>query len=63
VFGYEPDWPVVSAARRDETDALIGAASPAPRPGPEAGEHAGVPGVGDPTRGHMGTRGAIGEAG
>jgi glutamate synthase domain-containing protein 2 len=63
VFGYEPDWPVVSGARRQETHALIGRAAPAPPPGPEAGEHAGIPGVGDPTREHMDTRGAVGEAG
>jgi glutamate synthase domain-containing protein 2 len=60
VFGYEPDWPIVSAARRAEAEALIGAPTPAPPPGPAAGEHAGFPGAGDPSRRHMDARG-VGE--
>jgi glutamate synthase domain-containing protein 2 len=66
VFGYEPGWPIVSAARRAETEQLIGAPAPAPPPGPAAGEHAGFPGAGDPSRRHMDARGAgetAGEAG
>jgi glutamate synthase domain-containing protein 2 len=61
VFGYRPDWPIVSSARRDEVDALIGAPTPAPPPGPAAGEHAGFPGAGDPSRRHMDAR-AVGES-
>jgi hypothetical protein len=66
VFGYEPDWPLRSADRRAEIEALIGAPAPPPPPGPEAGEHAGVPGAGDRTRPHMDARSAgagTGEAG
>ena len=63
VFGYEPDSPVVSDSRREQVSALIGAAAPAPPPGPAVGEHAGIPGVGDPTREHMDARGATGQAG
>ena len=58
VFGYEPGWPIVSAARRAEITELIGAPAPPPQTGPEAGEHAGFPGAGDPTRRHMDLRGA-----
>jgi hypothetical protein len=57
VFGYEPGWPVVSAPRREQMSALIGAAAPSPPPGPAAGEHAGIPGVGDPARKHVDARG------
>jgi glutamate synthase domain-containing protein 2 len=61
VFGYEPEWPVVSTARRAEIDALIGAPEPVQPPGPEAGEQAGFPGAGDPARPHQDLRG-VGEA-
>jgi glutamate synthase domain-containing protein 2 len=57
VFGYEPEWPLVSEARRAELEALIGAPAPPPEPGPEAGEHAGFPGAGEPGREHMDIRG------
>jgi hypothetical protein len=57
VFGYEPGWPVVSAARRAELEGLIGAPAPRQPPGPEAGEQAGFPGAGDPTRRHQDLRG------
>jgi glutamate synthase domain-containing protein 2 len=57
VFGYQPGWPVISDERREQAEALIGAPAPAPPPGPQAGEHAGVPGVGDPTRGHSDAHG------
>ena len=53
VFGYEPDWPLMSSDRRAEIEALIGAPAARPAPGPQAGEHAGFPGAGDPTRPHM----------
>jgi len=56
VFGYEPDWPLISAERRAETEALIGAPAPRPAPGPKAGEHAGFHGAGQPGRPHMDTR-------
>jgi glutamate synthase domain-containing protein 2 len=61
IFGYEPSWPLLSASRRAETEALIGAPGPRPEPGPDAGENAGIPGAGDPTRRHMDVRG-FGEA-
>ena len=60
VFGYESGWPVVSPGRREEIESLIGAPEPAPPPGPEAGEHAGIPGAGDPDRRHQDAS-AIGE--
>ena len=53
VFGYEPSWPVLSDARCAEVEALIGAPAPVPSPGPQAGEHAGITGAGDPEREHM----------
>jgi glutamate synthase domain-containing protein 2 len=53
VFGYEPEWPLRSAARHEEIEALIGAPAPVPPPGPEAGEQAGFPGAGEPGREHM----------
>jgi glutamate synthase domain-containing protein 2 len=56
VFGYEPQWPLLSDARRAEVEALTGAPAPVPPPGPEAGEHAGFPGAGDPDRPHMDVR-------
>ena len=56
VVGYEPDWPVMSARRRAETEALIGAGEPTPEPGPQAGEHAGA-GVGQSGGEHMDMRG------
>ena len=61
VVGYEPDWPVMSARRRAETESLIGAGEPTPEPGPEAGEHAGA-GVGQSGREHMDMRG-LGDSG
>jgi glutamate synthase domain-containing protein 2 len=60
VFGYEPDWPVMSAERRREIEALIGAPAPPERPGPGAGEQAGVRGIGEPGREHQDARG-VGE--
>lgn len=57
VAGYEPTWPIMSAARRAATEALIGPPAPAPPPGPESGEHAGFPGAGEPGRPHMDLRG------
>jgi glutamate synthase domain-containing protein 2 len=57
VFGYEPGWPLMSDARRAETQDLVGSAAPRPAPGPEAGEQAGFPGAGDPSRRHMDARG------
>jgi glutamate synthase domain-containing protein 2 len=57
VFGYEPDWPVLSTARREEIGELVGAPAPSPPFGPDAGEHAGIPGAGDPARAHMDLRG------
>ena len=56
VFGYDPQWPLLSDARRAEVEALTGAPAPVPPPGPEAGEHAGFPGAGDPDRPHMDVR-------
>ena len=53
VFGYEPDWPVVSPARREEVLGLIGEPEPPQPPGPEAGEQAGFPGAGEPGRSHQ----------
>ena len=61
VFGYEPDWPLVSHARREAAIGLVGAATTSPPPGPQAGEHAGFPGAGDPTRRHMDAR-SLGES-
>jgi Conserved region in glutamate synthase len=58
VFGYEPGWPLLSPARREEIGELIGAPAPSPPAGPHAGEHAGFPGAGDPARAHMDLRGA-----
>jgi hypothetical protein len=60
VFGYEPGWPVVSPARREEVEALIGAPAPPQPPGPEAGEPAGFPGAGEPGRPHQDAH-AVGE--
>jgi glutamate synthase domain-containing protein 2 len=57
VFGYEPSWPVISAERRAAMEALIGAPAPRRPPGPSAGEQAGFPGAGDPTRRHQDARG------
>jgi glutamate synthase domain-containing protein 2 len=62
VFAYDAEWPLVSAARRREIEGLIGAPAPLQPPGPEAGEQAGFPGAGDPTRGHQDLRGAGGAA-
>jgi glutamate synthase domain-containing protein 2 len=60
VFGYEDGWPLMSPARRAEVEALIGAPAPHRPPGPEAGEHAGFPGAGDPSREHQELRAARG---
>jgi hypothetical protein len=60
-FGYEDDWPVVSASRRAEVEALIGPPAPTPPPGPEAGEQS-HPLIGDPTAGHQDLRSATGTA-
>jgi glutamate synthase domain-containing protein 2 len=57
-FGYEPEWPVMSAERHAEIKGLIGASAPRPAPGPEAGEHAGFPHAGDPDAEHMDMRSA-----
>ena len=57
-FGYEDDWPLMSDARRAEIEGLVGAPAPRPAPGPEAGEHAGFPGAGDPDAEHMDLRSA-----
>ncbi len=57
VFGYEPGWPVLSDARRAEIEALVGPPDAARPPGPDAGEHAGFPGAGDPERPHQDLRG------
>jgi glutamate synthase domain-containing protein 2 len=62
VFGYEPGWPVLSAARRGEIEGLIGEPAPLQPAGPEAGEQAGFPGAGDPTRAHQDPRGPGEEA-
>jgi glutamate synthase domain-containing protein 2 len=56
VFGYEPGWPLVSPARREEVEALIGRPGAHEPAGPEAGEHAGFPGAGDPDRPHQDLR-------
>jgi glutamate synthase domain-containing protein 2 len=53
VFGYQPDWPIISGERRAKAEALIGSPAAPPPPGPGAGEHAGIPGAGDPSRRHM----------
>ena len=60
LFGYQPEWPLLSDARRTKAQALVGRPAPRPAPGPEAGEHAGFPGAGDPSRGHMDAR-SLGE--
>jgi hypothetical protein len=57
VFGYESGWPLISAGRRAEIEALIGAPAPPAPPGPAAGEQAGFPGAGDPSRRHQDLRG------
>jgi glutamate synthase domain-containing protein 2 len=60
VFGYTAEWPIISERRRAEVETLIGAPAPLQPPGPDAGEQAGFPGAGDPTRSHQDLRG-IGE--
>jgi glutamate synthase domain-containing protein 2 len=57
VFGYERGWPLTSAERRAGIDGLIGAPAPPQPPGPRAGEQAGFPGAGEPTRPHQDARG------
>jgi glutamate synthase domain-containing protein 2 len=61
VFGYEPDWPLLSDRRRAEAEELVGPPAARPQPGPDAGEHAGFPGAGDPERRHMDAR-SLGQA-
>ena len=56
VFGYDDDWPVISAQRRAEIEGLIGAPAPRPAPGPDAGEQAGFPHAGEPDAEHMEVR-------
>ena len=62
VFGYEPGWPVMSPARREQVGELVGAPGSHRPAGPDAGEHAGFPGAGDPERRHMDLRGSGGTA-
>ena len=57
VFGYSDEWPMMSGARRAEVEGLIGDPAPPLGPGPDAGEHAGFPGAGDPDRRHQDVRG------
>jgi hypothetical protein len=56
VFGYEDDWPLRSAERRADIEALIGAPAPRPEPGPEAAEQAGFPHAGEEDAEHMDRR-------
>ena len=58
VFGYEPDWPLVSHARREAAIGLVGARQPVRRRGRRARR---LPGAGDPTRRHMDAR-SLGES-
>jgi glutamate synthase domain-containing protein 2 len=57
VFGYEPQWPLLSDARREAIAGLVGPPAARPRPGPGAGEAGGYPGAGDPGRPHSDLRG------
>ncbi len=57
VFGYGSEWPVMSASRRAEVESLIGPSHGPRHPGPEAGEHAGIPGAGEDDREHQNLRG------
>ena len=50
------EWPLLSNGRRIEAQELIGRPATRPAPGPGAGEHAGFPGAGDPSRSHMDAR-------
>jgi hypothetical protein len=47
VFGYEPQWPLLSDARRAEVASLVGSGGGRREPGPEAGpipgDEAGTP--------------------
>jgi hypothetical protein len=47
VFGYEPQWPLLSDARRAEVASLVGSGGgrrePGPEPGPIPGDEAGTP--------------------
>ncbi len=52
VFGYAPEWPLLSPERRQEIAGLIGPEADRPRPGPDAGEAGGYPRAGDPGRPH-----------
>ena len=49
--------PCMSARRRAEVESLIGPSHGRRHPGPEAGEHAGIPGAGEPDREHQDLRG------
>ena len=51
VFGYRDEWPLVSDARREAVEALVGAPAPRPQPGPQAGEDV-APRVGEPGAEH-----------
>jgi glutamate synthase domain-containing protein 2 len=62
VFGYEPDWPLISPGRRADIELLIGATATRAAPGPEAGEQAGFPRAGEPDAEHMDLRSAGGGA-
>ena len=56
--GTSREWPLVSRRPpQAKLEALVGRPRPLPAPGPEAGEHAGFPGAGDPSRRHMDARG------
>ena len=50
VFGYEPDWPLLSQDRLDAIDQLIGAPGPQHLAGPGAGEEGGDARAGDPDK-------------
>jgi glutamate synthase domain-containing protein 2 len=53
VFGYQPDWPVRSAARRAAVEALVATGPSGRAPGPGAGEEAAARGAGEPGSEHM----------
>src|SRR3712207_57795 len=52
VFGYAPEWPLLSDARRAEIEGLVGEPAARPLPGPDAGEAGGYPRAGDPDAQH-----------
>jgi glutamate synthase domain-containing protein 2 len=61
VFGYEQGWPVMSAERRAQLEAMIGEAAPIAAPGPQAGpipgDAAAPRGPDEPTREHADAQG------